>query len=131
MAEALENLDSAAEVILKQAKELGMVFIITNAAEGWVEMSSQRFLPKVCQVLQSDVTIISARTKFEKLYPHNYQEWKIRAFLEAQEALENEAITNIVAIGDNNIEIEAAYHLASQFNNAFIKTIKFRETPSI
>jgi hypothetical protein len=52
MAEALESLDSAAEVILKQAKELGMVFIITNAAEGWVEMSSQRFLPKVCQVLQ-------------------------------------------------------------------------------
>ena len=131
MAEALENLDSAAEVILKQAKTLGMTFIITNAAEGWVEMSSRRFLPKVHELLTSGVTIISARTKFEKLYPHNYQEWKIRAFLEAQELLENSAITNIVAIGDNNIEIEAAYHLASQFNNAFIKTIKFRETPSI
>ena len=83
MAEALENLDSAAEVILKQSKNLGMTFIITNAAEGWVEMSSKRFLPKVHEVLAHGVTVISARTKFEKLYPHNYQEWKIRAFLEA------------------------------------------------
>ncbi len=45
--------------------------------------------------------------------------------------MEQDAITNLVAIGDNNIEIEAAYHLASQFNSAFIKTIKFRESPSI
>ena len=29
--------------------------------------------------------------------------------------LDNDAITNLIAIGDNNIEIEAAYHLASQF----------------
>lgn len=83
MAEALEALDTAAEVIIKQAKTLGMTFIITNAAEGWVEMSSLRFLPKVNKVLRNGVTIISARTKFEKLFPHNYQEWKIRAFLEA------------------------------------------------
>jgi len=27
--------------------------------------------------------------------------------------MDNDAITNLVAIGDNNIEIEAAYHLAS------------------
>ena len=33
-------------------------------------------------------------------------------------------------MGDNNIEIEAAYHLASQFKSAFIKTIKLRESPS-
>ncbi len=49
-----------------------MVFIITNAAEGWVEMSSERFLPKVYQQVNQGITIISARTKFEKLYPHNY-----------------------------------------------------------
>jgi hypothetical protein len=29
--------------------------------------------------------------------------------------MDSDAITNLVAIGDNNIEIEAAYHLASQF----------------
>jgi hypothetical protein len=40
--------------------------IITNAAEGWVEMSARRFMPKVFQEIQSDILIISARTKFEK-----------------------------------------------------------------
>lgn len=44
--------------------------------------------------------------------------------------MESQAITNIIAMGDNNIELEAAYHLASQFQSAFIKTIKFRESPS-
>jgi hypothetical protein len=60
-----------------------MVLIITNAADGWVELSSERFLPKVGRVIKEGVRIISARSKFEKLFPHNYQEWKIRAFLEA------------------------------------------------
>lgn len=76
-------------------------------------MSARRFLPRVLAELKHDITIISARTKFEKLYPQDYQEWKIRAFLEAKQTLDNDAITNLVAIGDNNIEIEAAYHLAS------------------
>lgn len=44
--------------------------------------------------------------------------------------MEHHAVTNIVAIGDSNIELEAAYNLASQYQNAFIKTIKFRECPS-
>lgn len=76
-------------------------------------MSARRFLPRVNAEIKHDVTIISARTKFERLYPHDYQEWKIKAFLEAKQILEKDAITNLVAIGDNNIEIEAAYHLAS------------------
>jgi hypothetical protein len=83
MLESLELLDIAAEAVLKLAKTLGIVYIITNAAEGWVELSSERFLPKTCKEVQSGVTIISARTRYEKLYPHNYQEWKIQAFLEA------------------------------------------------
>lgn len=82
MQEALDNLDEAAVKLIRLAKQLGMVYIITNAAEGWVEISSQRFLPKIHEELNG-ITIISARTKFEKQFPHNYQEWKIRAFLEA------------------------------------------------
>lgn len=54
------------------AKKLGMVFIITNAAEGWVEMSSERFLPKVNKEILEGIKIVSARTKFEKQFPHNY-----------------------------------------------------------
>lgn len=47
MLDILNALDEAAEKLLKMAKQLGMVFIITNAAEGWVEASAERFLPRV------------------------------------------------------------------------------------
>lgn len=85
MVEALDLLDRAASQLLHQSKTLApkMTFIITNAAEGWVQMSAKRFLPRTAIEIKSDITIISARTKFEKLYPHDYHEWKIRAFLEA------------------------------------------------
>jgi len=56
--------------LLSLAKTLGMVFIITNAAEGWVEVSSERFLPLVHKEVMNNVTIISARTRYEKQFPH-------------------------------------------------------------
>lgn len=71
MAQKLEELDVAALSLLKKSKLLGKVYIVTNAAQGWVEMSAKRFLPKVNGELH-DIQIISARTKYEKLYPKNY-----------------------------------------------------------
>ena len=103
---------------------------MTNAAEGWCELSADRFLPKVNKVLQSDITIISARTKYEKLYPKDYQKWKIEAFLETRADMEEEAVTNLIAIGDNDFEIQAAHILGKQFEKAFIKTVKFRKAPN-
>jgi hypothetical protein len=63
--------------------------------------------------LESGVNIISARTKYEKLYPKNYQKWKVEAFLETRRDMDEEAITNLIALGDNIFEIEAAYILGS------------------
>ena len=91
---------------------MGKVYIVTNAAQGWVELSAKRFLPKVNSELV-DIEIISARTKYEKLYPKNYQKWKVEAFLETRRDMDEEAITNLVALGDNVFEIEAAYILGA------------------
>ena len=44
--------------------------------------------------------------------------------------MDDEAITNLIALGDNIFEIEAAYILGNQFKSAFIKTVKFRQSPS-
>jgi hypothetical protein len=38
-------------------------------------------------------------------------------------------ITNILALGDSMMEIDAAHHLALRFSKALIKTVKFREFP--
>ena len=107
----------------------GKVYIITNAAEGWVEFSARKYMPSIYSLL-SKIEIISARTKYEVLYPGNYYEWKINAFLETLDELELGAVTNLVALGDSNIEMEAVKHLASKFPRALLKTVKFREIPT-
>lgn len=106
----------------------GKTFIITNAAEGWVEFSAKKFLPSLVPYL-SRITIISARTKYESYFPTDVSQWKLHAFLETQDTINDAMITNIVALGDSLMEIDAAHHLAQRFNQAFIKTVKFREYP--
>ena len=65
-------MDEFASKLIDKSKQSGKVLIITNAAEGWVELSAQRFMPKTAKVLRKDVEIISARTKFEKKFPRDY-----------------------------------------------------------
>ena len=86
--------------------------------------------PLTCKVLRRGIEVISARTKYGRQAPGNYQEWKIQAFMECKEKLEMQAVTNLIALGDNVFEITAAHQLYKQFQNAFIKTIKFRSAPS-
>lgn len=76
------DIDDYAARLLEKSKLNGKVLIITNAAEGWVELSAQRFMPKTAKILRKDIEIISARTRYEKQCPRDYQEWKVRAFLE-------------------------------------------------
>lgn len=45
--------------------------------------------------------------------------------------LNRDPITNIIAIGDSQIEIDAANYFAQTFWRACIKTIKLKEFPSI
>ncbi len=70
-------------------------------------------MPLVNSELSSDITIISARAHYEKLYPRNYQKWKVEAFLETRRDMDEGAITNLIALGDNVFEIEAAYILGA------------------
>ena len=66
----LDKLDRIGSELLNKTKIFGRVYIVTNAAEGWCELSAARFLPRVYETLESDITIISARTRYENLYPH-------------------------------------------------------------
>ncbi len=125
----LEKLQDVAIELLNQALEHGKVYIITNAAHGWVEFSSDKYLPKVHDMLDK-VTVISARTKYEILYPGKSIQWKMYAFLDTMKNMEKHAVTNLIAIGDSNIEIEASKVLARKFPRAHLKTVKLREEPS-
>ena len=62
---------------------------------------------------------------------YNARQWKIEAFLNILRDVDDNKLTNIVCMGDSIFEIEAGRILASKFARAFIKTVKFKESPKI
>ena len=126
----LSKLEQTVLKLLTEAVEKGSVYIITNAGNGWVEYSANKFYPSIMPVLEK-IKIISARGLYEKMYPGNSRQWKIEAFLNIQKHLNLKLVTNIICVGDSLFEMEAGRILASKFTEAFIKTIKFREAPKL
>jgi hypothetical protein len=129
--EIISNIDSSAAKLLTRTINMGYTFIITNGAPGWVELSSVKFYPKTAKVL-GKVKIISARGLCEKKLPGDMRQWKTKAFKYALKDLQirKDVPTNIICFGDSIIEMEASYHLKECFSNAYLKTIKFKESPS-
>ena len=111
----IKLLEQTSKKMLELAVKHGKVYIITNAAEGWVEFSCHKFMPAVLPILLEKVTIISARTKYESKFPDDVPQWKLHAFLETQTDLDNGNMKNILALGDSMMEIDAAQHLAMKF----------------
>ena len=128
--EKFQKLEQAVLKILTEAFEKGNVYIITNAGNGWVEFSANRFYPSIMPVLEK-IKIISARGQYEEKFPGNSRQWKIEAFLNIQKNVNLKLVTNLICIGDSLFEMEAGRILASKFTEAFIKTIKFREAPKL
>ena len=97
--EQIKLLEIVAKKILERSVATGKTFIITNAGEGWVQYSAEKFMPSLVPILKK-IVIISARAKYEHL-TKDYTKWKLHAFLEAQSALEDASVKNIIALGDN------------------------------
>ena len=128
----ISDLDSLVSKLLLKAMNIGIVFIVTNGAPGWVELSSTKFYPKTAKILQK-IKLVSARGLCERKYPGDMRQWKRVAFKFALDTLHNinkNIVTNIICLGDSNIEMEASYYLKECFPNAYLKTIKFKESPT-
>jgi len=128
--QTLQPLDESASNLLSRAVQYGQTFIITNAAEGWVQCSSKLFLPKTYQVIMKNkIKVISARTGYEDQFPGDSHRWKVEAFLDIEQYFNKNLITNLLCLGDSHIEMDAAQILAERFNHSLIKTIKFKRGP--
>lgn len=125
----LQALESKAKELLELSMRLGHTFIITNAMEGWVEYSATKWVPALLPLLER-VEIISARSRYEQLYPQEVRQWKIHAFRDLQRELDLPIITNLNSIGDAEYEMEATQLMGKDFSKALVKTIKLRENPS-
>ena len=126
--EKLLKIEQCVFLLLTEAIEKGNVYIITNAGNGWVEYSANKFYPSIMEILPK-IEIISAR-EYEKQFSDSRQ-WKIQAFLTLLKFVNIKLVTNIICIGDSLFEMEAGRILASKFTEAFIKTIKFKEKPKL
>ena len=126
----MKSLDQLVSNLLKKSLDKGHVFIITNAAYGWVEFSSKKLYPLTYNILKK-IKIISARGMCEKKYPGDYRQWKSIAFIETikENNINLLKTANIVSFGDSIIELEASHKLKDIFANGYIKTIKFKESP--
>ena len=124
------KLENEVKKILENCIEKGKTYIITNSEPGWVEFSCKKFLPSIVGLLDK-INIISARGLYENQYPYDSFMWKINAFNDIVSLFDYTLLSNIICIGDSFLEIEAGKNLSNKFTNAFIKTIKFKENPSI
>mmetsp|Transcript_57102 Transcript_57102/g.169878 ORF Transcript_57102/g.169878 Transcript_57102/m.169878 type:complete len:337 (-) Transcript_57102:155-1165(-) len=123
----LAEIGRAARRLLELAQQWGQTFIITNAMAGWVEYSAARWVPEMLPAL-AKVHTISARSKYESCFPDIHQ-WKIQAFLEVRRKLDSQVVTNLLSVGDSDFEMEAVHVMGSEFAEALVKTVKFRECP--
>ena len=132
LSEELKKLFSELEEIvvniLNFAINKGDVYIITNSNFSWFSYSSYKYYPNLKNILKK-IKIISARDEYEDMYPGENKIWKEKAFLKLGNEINNNLVTNIICFGDSLIELEAGKTLASQLNNSFCKTIKFKENP--
>jgi hypothetical protein len=125
----LHAITQAGRRVLELSKQLGRVFIVTNATIDWVDYSARKWVPQLLPVIDG-VQVISAREKYEAQYPRTIGEWKLQSFLEVQRRLGSDAVTNFVSVGDSTFELEAATAIGRSFPQAVIKTVKFREKPT-
>jgi hypothetical protein len=128
----LNKIDKLVSKLLLKAIKFGKTCIVTNASHNWVETSSQNYLPMTYEVLRrNDISVISARAKYEKQFPNEPKRWKQEAFVELRANLNGEMLANIICIGDSTLELEAAQHFCSALSQAILKTIKFKQAPRI
>lgn len=128
----LDELSSKIIEVLEVAQTYGEVHIVTNGETGWVELSAQKFVPRVVPVLEK-LKIMSARSTFEKMYPNSPMEWKFRAFEANLVSLYSgpPCFKNVLSFGDSHAEREAILAVTKGLPHTKTKSIKFAERPSV
>eukprot|EP00448_Togula_jolla_P035117 CAMPEP_0170634350 /NCGR_PEP_ID=MMETSP0224-20130122/36548_1 /TAXON_ID=285029 /ORGANISM="Togula jolla, Strain CCCM 725" /LENGTH=254 /DNA_ID=CAMNT_0010963591 /DNA_START=36 /DNA_END=800 /DNA_ORIENTATION=+ len=130
----LETMAEYAAQSLNTAKRHGKVVLVTNAEEGWIELSCNKFMPSLCSTLL-DVKILSARSTYEQQGLTSPFEWKYLAF-ESEinsfyEMFSNDQRKNVISFGDSAHEREALIRVTERMPNCCTKSLKFVERPEV
>lgn len=118
---------------LSTARRYGTVLLVTNAEEGWIELSCQAFLPSLLPLVM-DLQFLSARTTYEQRGVDSPFEWKFLAFeSEVGELIDKDhhLRKNVISFGDSAQEREALIRITECRPNCCTKSVKFVERPEI
>jgi len=132
VARELKDLEVSVISLLKLAKNYGDVHVVTNAETGWVQLSAKKFIPGVVPLLE-EVSVLSARSAYEPLFPESPLKWKFYAFREKLCDLFTKVHyhKNIISFGDSHVEREAVRAVTRGLPNTKTKSVKFAEKPSM
>jgi len=132
----LSELATHVIAVLELALRYGPVTLITNAEAGWVQLSAQKFMPTVLPILNK-VTIVSARSTYEKLFPDAPLKWKYYAFRDRIDAIARPPAMmtttrtlDVFSFGDSHVEREAVRAVTRSMHMTRCKSIKFAERPT-
>ncbi len=124
--------------LLLYAAQFGRVVIVTNGTEGWVQMSCEHFMPELFPLI-SQLTVISAQSRYKQMLPDKPIEWKRRTFRDVLDAETRPLgrVRNLISIGDGLAE-QMAMHAMKAYPDTLInnpanivKTVKLLEFPTI
>jgi len=140
--DVLDELETHQESVcaaLLKATQCGTVVIITNAETGWVELSAQRFMPRVAPLLAS-ICVFSARSTYEPMYGNDPLQWKIAAFkqlightqpMNIVSDSEADLQRSVISFGDSVHERDAVRKVTADIGTCFTKSVKFVERPNL
>lgn len=135
----LETHQESVCAVLKKAAQCGTVVIITNAETGWVELSAQRFMPRVAPLLHQ-FCVFSARSNFEPTFPDSPLDWKLAAFKKlVEETRPIDTVVgslelphySVISFGDSTHERDAVRKVTAGLRNTYCKSVKFVERPNL
>mmetsp|Transcript_14646 Transcript_14646/g.59612 ORF Transcript_14646/g.59612 Transcript_14646/m.59612 type:complete len:283 (-) Transcript_14646:222-1070(-) len=132
------ELDKLVVSVLKKALSQGRVVIVTNAGEGWVQISAARYMPMVSALIEeANIEVVSARSAYYESYPEAPLEWKVHAFYdELQEIQIRSRKVNLVVVGDSLSDQYAAHSVTTRLNeesdlSVTLKFVKLIDRPNL
>jgi len=135
---ALDELTEEVRLLIEEASQLAeKVVIVTNAEEGWVELSCKAWLPNLQPTLAL-CEVASARSTYEPQGVASPAGWKARAFEDVIDRFysrySDQSWKNIISVGDAPHEREALARVvgwAPTGKKCRSKSVKFVLRPTI
>jgi len=131
--EQLQMLAERVRLTLEAALQEGKVVIVTNAEQGWIERTCERYMPSLVSLVKT-IDLVSARSTYRHC-ADTPSEWKMLAFAHELDLLRLESGPgrhhNILSIGDSLHELNALMSVTEEVLNCWGKSVKLLDSPSI